>query len=221
MQTEIALGLTEGYRFLSYLLYSVDSHYIAEFVGDSFQVLTRKSVAVLTEVNEAVSDAMGWGKELVLKTFTYGRERGIDVKEQMVERLGRGALAEEVKYAPAESRGFIILGIMEIPEEGDHDAILAILRPAGEHTLKSILRVIGKETEEMKGSAKPDRAQADAYSKWQGKALQAGIKELLKFGGWDEERNAADLERAEYEYLEKLLEFLAEPRHKIEHKYRI
>jgi hypothetical protein len=201
--TEIALGIDEGYKFLSYLLYSVDSHYVAEFVGNSFQVLTRKSVAVLTDVNEAVSDAMGWGKELVLKTFTYGRERGIDVKEQMVERLGRGAMSDEVKYAPAESRGFIILGIMEIPEAGDHDAILAILRPAGVHTLKSILRVIGAETDEIKSLPKPARGQADAYGEWQGKALQAGIKALRLFG--------TDL-RSYKSFVTRLMEMLNEKR---------
>ena len=69
---------------------------------------------------------------------------------------------------------------MTIPEEEDFDAILEILRQAGVHELKSILRVVGEDDITIKAS-KPERGTL-LYSRWQGDALQKGIEILLNFG---------------------------------------
>lgn len=54
-----------------------------------------------------------------------------------------------------------------------------------------------------------------------GKLLDTGIRKLLIFGGWDEEMEAADPVKANIKYLQKVLNTLADPEHRIDHKYGI
>ena len=68
---------------------------------------------------------------------------------------------------------------MTIPEEEDFDAILEILRQAGVHELKSILRVVGEDDITIK-AGKPERGTL-LYSRWQGDALKKGVEILKDF----------------------------------------
>ena len=69
---------------------------------------------------------------------------------------------------------------METPEDDDFDAIIKILKPATEHELKSILRVVGMSNPDI-AKTKPLHDDPN-YKKWQGDALREGIIILKDFG---------------------------------------
>jgi hypothetical protein len=131
------------------------------------------SVSRLTDVTEVAQQTALKGRVLIKSAFNWGRERGIDVKRNMVEAITKGRKDSEIRNAMPESSAAVLLGIMEVPEENDFDAILAILRPAGQHELKSILRRLSE--------MELDRNDP-LYAEKQGEALQEGINRLFEFG---------------------------------------
>ena len=203
--TEIGLGIDQGYKFVTYILYSLDYHYAMEIAGDAFKAVARMSIAKITEVSEVADDLSVWGKDIVIDAFNWGERMGRKVKQEMVQAIISGQKNQEVEMTLPESGGFLILGIMETPEEQDFDAIIAILRPASQHKLKSVLRTVSE--------MKLDRNDPD-FSAQQGKALQEGIRRLLEFGGYFEKQG----NRKNRKYLKTLLKILknAEVKHNYE-----
>ena len=170
---EVMLGADEGYRFVAYILYSFDYHYVMEIAGNVFEAVIRMSVAGITEVAEVAQETALKGKELVLSAFNWGRQRGIDIKKEMVKAINAEMRELALRYSVPESTAAVLLGIMETPEEDDFDAILTILRPTGLHELKAILRNLS----EMKLNRN-----AHDYTEMQGKALREGVRRLMEFG---------------------------------------
>ncbi len=175
--TEIGLGIDEGFKFVAYILRSFDYHYVEETMGEAFDTCVKMSILAIANVTEKIGKATEKGKALVLHAFEIGTE----VKDEMIEAILGDERKEEIKFAAPEATGSIILGIMEIPQESDFDAIIKLLQSAdSDHELKSILRTVGLEDIAIKAS-RPKRG-TPLYSKWQGDALQEGIRRLLGFG---------------------------------------
>ncbi len=206
---EIELSAEEGYKFIAYILNSIDYHFAIEISKDAFDACMRIAIAHMTDVKEVVADITDDGVALVKKAFEYGELVGRYVKKEMVSAITRGLKAVDIRDAVPEASGALLISIMETPAEEDFDAILAILRPAGEHEIKSILRVIGKEF--YKGPI-PVRG-TTAYSNWQGEMLKEGVRRLMEFGGYFE----IDYARKHVSYLKSLQIILR--KHNIKHPY--
>jgi hypothetical protein len=176
---EVEMGLVDGFEFVGYILNSFDYHYVMEIAPEAFNALIRIAVARMTDVEEIAVFSAAKGKALVKEAFNWGKQRGLDIKKGMTSAISGGQKEKIIQSSVPEASGAIILGIMEIPQESDFDAILKILRPAKKHELKSILRVVS----EMQYSRSMN------FVEMQGKALQEGIRRLMEFGGYfDEEK---------------------------------
>jgi hypothetical protein len=181
--TEIGLGTDEGYKFLTYVFRSFDYHYVIEVAGDAFDACVKLGIIKMTDVMEAMDEIYDTGVDLVRKIYEWGEKRGLHIKKKMVQDINSDKKSEEIKNNVPEANGSILIGIMETPEEEDFDTIIKILKPATEHELKSILRFVGMSNPDIV-NVKPLHNDPN-YKKWQGDALQEGIKLLLEFGGWD------------------------------------
>jgi hypothetical protein len=178
---EVELSAKEGFQFVGYIMFSFDYHYAMEISEKAFEALVRIAVAQITEVEEVAKQNALKGKELVNEAFNWGRQRGIDIKAKMVQAISQGVKAMDIRNALPEAEAAIILAIMETPEEGDFEAILGILRMAGEHELKAILRAVA----EMRMVRS-----APNFAVMQGKALTEGKRKLLDFGvGLDKQKD--------------------------------
>jgi hypothetical protein len=169
------VGVKEGKDFASYLLHSVDYHYVFEVSEEAYRALTNYSFAKMVHAGHWIDGKADQAMGLVAD-FDYWLNSNRHKIEVPKERLTEAAAQRSsLRFSTPHAIGQALIAIMQTRETSDFKSIMWMLYSAeSKHKLEWILRVVSQKKIAGTGVVEIKTSQAEA--------LKAGAEKIRAFG---------------------------------------